>query len=103
MITLWESLDFEVKTYQNLSRDKMAKKLQKVAKRTDLSQYDCLVVCLMSHGEQGAVCGTDGRTLEINEIQSYFYASNCPSLAGKPKMFIIQACQGNKPLKGRKV
>ena len=54
----------------------------------------------MSHGEQGAVCGTDGHTLGVNEIQSYFYASKCPSLAGKPKMFIIQACQGNTPLKG---
>ena len=29
-------------------------------------------------------------------LKSYFTADKCPNLAGKPKLFIIQACQGSK-------
>ena len=32
-----------------------------------------------------------------------FTADRCPSLAGKPKLFFIQACQGNRMDKGVEV
>lgn len=33
--------------------------------------------------------------LKVNDILNYFTSSRCPSLTGKPKIFFIQACQGD--------
>lgn len=56
---------------------------------------DCFICCILSHGDKGIVYGTDGKEASIYELTSYFTGSKCPSLAGKPKIFFIQACQGN--------
>lgn len=60
-----------------------------------LDQYGSLVVCILSHGEKGTVLGVDGAPVLINQLQYAFNGGNCPELAGKPKIFIILACQGN--------
>ena len=56
------------------------------------------VFVILSHGVQGHVYGTDGHRLSIDSILEAFDGINCPHLAGKPKMFIILACQGGKRL-----
>ena len=43
-----------------------------------------------------AVCGTDGVMVKVHELEKYFYATNCPSLAGIPKVFMIDACRGGE-------
>ncbi|CAH8438427.1 unnamed protein product [Heterobilharzia americana] len=58
------------------------------------------VICLMSHGTIGRIYGVDGNSLSIHELTSLFTADNCPSLAGKPKIFFIQACRGEDYQKG---
>nr|WJJ61469.1 caspase 8 [Andrias davidianus] len=55
---------------------------------------DCFVCCILSHGDKGTVWGTDGQEVAIRKLTSYFTGLNCPSLVGKPKVFFIQACQG---------
>ena len=57
---------------------------------------DALVCCALSHGERGGIYGIDGTVLSICEMISTFIGSECPALNGKPKVFIIQACQGKK-------
>ena len=43
----------------------------------------------------GVVYGVDGNQVNIaEEICAPFDGANCPSLSGKPKVFIVQACQG---------
>ncbi|RXM32090.1 Caspase-8 [Acipenser ruthenus] len=55
---------------------------------------DCFVCCILSHGEEECVLGTDGDKVYIRDLVSYFNGQNCPSLLTKPKVFFIQACQG---------
>ncbi|MGH0128312.1 UNVERIFIED_CONTAM: hypothetical protein FKN15_001286 [Acipenser sinensis] len=55
---------------------------------------DCFVCCILSHGEEECVLGTDGDKVFIRDLVSYFNGQNCPSLLTKPKVFFIQACQG---------
>lgn len=64
------------------------------------SNYASLIVCYLGHGSQGAVLGVDyrhNRPVSLNRIQyDAFGDQRCPELSGKPKIFIVLACQGNK-------
>ncbi|KAK5920851.1 hypothetical protein CgunFtcFv8_024611 [Champsocephalus gunnari] len=60
---------------------------------------DYLVCCILSHGKEGSVHGVDGQPVEIKRLMERVNGSHCPSLAGKPKLFFIQACQGNSEQK----
>lgn len=55
---------------------------------------DAFVCCLLSHGCMGGVCGTDNVLLSTSEITSTFNGRACHALINKPKVFVIQACQG---------
>lgn len=61
----------------------------------DHSEHDCLLISILSHGELGYIYAKDTH-YKLESIWSYFTANNCPSLAGKPKLFFIQACQGDR-------
>ncbi|KAA0713225.1 Caspase-8 [Triplophysa tibetana] len=48
-----------------------------------------------SHGRSDGVYGTDKNIVSVDEIREPFNGSNCRNLAGKPKLFFIQACRGS--------
>ncbi|KAI8521058.1 Caspase-7 [Branchiostoma belcheri] len=91
-------LGFEMQMNDNLKCKEM-KKVLKEAAAADHSDADCILVALLSHGEEKTVYGTDGM-LDIADLAAYFNGVNCKSLVGKPKIFIIQACQGSKLMEG---
>lgn len=49
---------------------------------------------MLSHGDKGCVYGADEMTVSITDVIHPFISSRAPTLAGKPKLFFIQACQG---------
>ena len=51
-------------------------------------------VVILSHGNEGILYGYDA-SYPVHKVWQNFTPDNCPSLAGKPKMMFIQACQGN--------
>lgn len=50
---------------------------------------------MLSHGENGCVFGTDEQQVSLQELTQPFTSGRAPTLAGKPKLFFIQACQGS--------
>lgn len=63
--------------------------------RPEHKDADALIVCVMSHGAAGLVYGSDNGKVNIEkDIVMPFNGYNCPDLIDKPKIFIIQACQG---------
>jgi len=62
--------------------------------RTENSESKVFVLCILSHGEKGAVYGTDGKLVTIEQLEELFDGHCCNQLAGRPKLFLIQACQG---------
>lgn len=68
--------------------------METIAKSEKLRDHDALVVVVMSHGNKGAIEGTDDKDVPIDKLTEAVDASNCSALGGKPKWFIIQACQG---------
>lgn len=52
-------------------------------------------MAVLSHGELGIIYARD-TPYKPESLWSRFTADKCPTLAGKPKLFFIQACQGDK-------
>lgn len=63
---------------------------------TDFTEYDCLLISILTHGGENNVLYADDKAYKLETISDYFTAAKCPTLAGKPKLFFIQACQGNE-------
>lgn len=90
---LFKEMKFEIKIY----KDQTAEGIVKIAieiSRTNHRKYDCLIFCILSHGGYTYVYGTQGNICRIKTITEYFNSTRCTSLADKPKLFFIQACQG---------
>lgn len=87
-------LDFDVDLFHNLKAEEIKVTLQKAAE-LDHRDNDCFTCAILSHGEDGFIWGID-RMIPINDLMEPFKGNKCLSLAGKPKIFFIQACRGTK-------
>lgn len=97
---IFKKLDFKVLLYKNQTAEQMKNLLEGISDQNH-ENYDCFVCCILSHGSRGpSICGTDNNLIRVNQLTGYFRASECESLAGKPKLFFIQACQGSTRQKG---
>lgn len=93
LMQIFRTFHFKIIVAENLEKAKMEKKLREIASE-DHKQYNCFVCCILSHGKEGGVFGVDGELLPFKMLTLPFKPNNCPSLNGKPKLFFIQACQG---------
>lgn len=87
------SLGFNVEIHKNLKSAEMKGLLKEIGRR-DFRNEDALVVCVLSHGLKDCVCGSDDVEVPLRDITRPFTSFSAPTLAGKPKLFFIQACQG---------
>ncbi|KAF5884483.1 caspase-6-like isoform X2, partial [Clarias magur] len=56
---------------------------------------DCFVCVFLTHGETREIYAFDDK-IKIKEVTDMFRGDQCKSLVGKPKIFIFQACAGDK-------
>lgn len=87
------NLGFRVETKDDLNYEGIHKNIQAVVKM-DHSQHDCLVIIVLTHGELGMLYARDTK-YSLRNLWRYFTDQNSPTLAGKPKLFFIQACRGD--------
>lgn len=59
-----------------------------------LHHGDAFICCILSHGEAGTVLGIDRKPLPIKKLTAMFKTTEESALEQKPKVFLIQACQG---------
>ncbi|XP_060782592.1 caspase-6-like [Neoarius graeffei] len=90
----FEQLDFEVRVFDDHKRDEILRIITEAAGANHVDA-DCFVCVFLSHGENGHVYANDGQ-IEIQDMTSLFRGDKCQSLVGKPKIFILQACRGDK-------
>ncbi|XP_030843307.1 caspase-3-like [Strongylocentrotus purpuratus] len=65
-------------------------------RRHNHSQFDCFIFAILTHGKEGSIYGTDERLVKIEDIVGPFGSDRCPTLNGKPKLFFLQACRGER-------
>jgi len=94
LYAMCQKMGFQATVKKDLTCAAMLKEVRKVA-NCDHSDMDCVLLVILSHGTNGGyVSGTDG-DIAIDILTSPFMEKNCPTLVGKPKCFIIQACRGS--------
>jgi len=89
-----KKLEFDVTVYKDLRLRELMHCIEKAANQ-DHSDNDCVLVAVLSHGELGYIYAKDTQ-YKLDTIWTYFTAQHCPTLAGKPKLFFVQACQGDR-------
>uniref|UniRef100_UPI003AABB731 caspase-2 isoform X4 n=1 Tax=Centroberyx gerrardi TaxID=166262 RepID=UPI003AABB731 len=93
---VFTELDYLVTVRRDLTAQGMQMCIEQFCRRPDHRTVDSCVVCLLSHGVEGAVYGTDGQLLQLDWVFESFDNAHCPLLQNKPKMFFIQACRGEE-------
>ncbi|KAF3840529.1 hypothetical protein F7725_006391 [Dissostichus mawsoni] len=114
---VFSSLGFRVLMCTDQTKDQMERALECFASQCDLSQLqefkvkewtrsgftdlleapqhgDAFICCVLSHGSKGGVLGIDGQSLPIKQIERTFMETPQSPLTAKPKVFLIQTCQG---------
>ncbi|KAJ3595022.1 hypothetical protein NHX12_004327 [Muraenolepis orangiensis] len=92
-------LGFQVEVRSDLTAGRIRSVLEDLGKRSFVAA-DVLVVCVLSHGDKECVFGTDGLKVALGDMRRPFTSERAPTLAGKPKLFFIQACQGSNLQRG---
>lgn len=94
LYSLFRSLCFDVVLFRDLTSSQIKQQL-KLYSAYDHTDNDCFACCVLTHGDHGHLYGYDSK-FAIDSVFTYFLGNNCPTLVGKPKMFFIQACQGDR-------
>ncbi|XP_076753763.1 caspase-1 [Xylocopa sonorina] len=89
-----KTLGFEVRVYLDPTLESISRILQSAAAE-DYTNADCLIVVAMSHGQSDCLYSSDNNIYPVDILWTSFTGNRCPSLAGKPKLFFIQACRGS--------
>ncbi|CAH1239192.1 CASP2 [Branchiostoma lanceolatum] len=86
--------------WAKIVREGIKDEVRRFTERKDHKDAEGSIVVLMSHGEEGKIYGTDGQLVALEVIFAMFDENICLRLKGKPKLFFIQACRGNKVYRG---
>jgi len=96
--TVLKSMKFDVNVYNDLKWTEIEETLENVSLENH-EDADCLLIVALTHGDLGTLEAFDA-PYPSEKLWLNFMGDKCPSLAGKPKIFLIQACQGHEPMEG---
>ena len=86
-------MQFQCHLYLDQSKDQMIENVESFANMPEHDESEMCVVIFMSHGNKDFITSRDGINVSLSSLLDKFTKTNCPSLVGKPKLFLIQACR----------
>lgn len=89
----FEKLNIEVEQFDDPTAFEIKTRLKNLRDEV-MHEHDCLIICVLTHGDRGLLYAKD-QPYPVDELYHNFTADKCPALAGKPKLFFVQACQGS--------
>jgi hypothetical protein len=98
IVGVLQNVVFQVELRENNTAEVMQQIMNEFASK-DYTESDCFLCLIISHGGQienkGPVMyGTDGQNKIIKDLIEPFKSNQ--TLEGKPKIFLINACQGSE-------
>ncbi|XP_046994211.1 caspase-8 isoform X1 [Schistocerca americana] len=93
LIEIFTKLGFLVLVRENLTDVTMEAEVKTIANKV-LPYHSCFALCILSHGKKNVVYGSNSLPVYVDKIESMLHGSQCKPLFRKPKILIIQACQG---------
>ncbi|ELT91645.1 hypothetical protein CAPTEDRAFT_202182 [Capitella teleta] len=94
---LFQFLKFEQLEHRNLNAQEMKEAIATFARNEKSLNASSLAVVIMTHGDDTSFFGVDGLKINpYNDVLLNFHRDYAPDLIEKPKLFIFQACRGNR-------
>ena len=104
LVETWRYLGYHVEVRRNMSHDEIKSIFDKVDdflsgvdRETDEKSklaHDSFVCCLLSHGNKSCIKSSDNKNIYIKYLEESVGTSK--RLLKRPKIFFIQACQGDE-------
>ncbi|XP_077280274.1 caspase-1 isoform X2 [Temnothorax americanus] len=88
-------LGFDVELCHDFTHSEIIDKIEKVS-QVDHTNNDCLCVITLTHGVQNDLICAKDVIYKSDRLWKPFAGDKCITLAGKPKLFFIQACRGDE-------
>lgn len=95
LVQTYEGLGFESVVHNNLTYAQIKTEIDNLAAE-DFTDADCLCVTVLTHGMGSNYLLASDHPYSIDLLWTPFTADRCLTLAGKPKLFFIQACRGER-------
>lgn len=99
LIRTFTDFGFKVIVFNNLTHFDMRIKIEETVK--SIKDECSLFVCILSHGDRDIVYGVNSCKMRVTEIQQIMCKSNRKCLENKPKVLILQSCQGTQCQKSK--
>ncbi|KAJ8675745.1 hypothetical protein QAD02_011531 [Eretmocerus hayati] len=90
----FQRLGFSVEICDDYEYSTIMSKINELADE-DHSDSDCICIFVLSHGLQDDLICAKDVVYKVDNLWKPFTAERCITLAGKPKLFFIQACRGD--------
>jgi hypothetical protein len=78
-----------VEKCENLEATEIEKFVENIVEKID-ENATSFVCFIQTHGNKGKIYGSDSQPIDVKKLANAF--KNCKHLAGKPKLFFIEAC-----------
>lgn len=88
---LFKNFNYDVFVEDNISDSQIVESINKIVLKTIQEKYDCIILCILSHGEEGVVYGSNSIAVKVSQIKSLLTRNELIKI---PKILLIQACQG---------
>ncbi|XP_065657136.1 caspase-3-like [Hydra vulgaris] len=90
------TLGWCVKSCNNLKREDIINIVYSLS-QVKCFPFSALFIVILSHGSESGILGIDSpEEIKINSLLENFKADNAPAFDKKPKVFIVQACRGER-------
>lgn len=100
--TTLTTLKFEIEVYDDYEYCDIKNVIKNLSKE-DFTDCDCIAFFLLTHGNNKQDIAAKDVYYAFDKIWEPFCADKCPTLAGKPKLFFVNACRGRKKDSGIKI